>query len=92
MKATSEEIQTRVNKLFEDDSISHFIGYETGSDSLHVTPCFLKSGQAVSRLIWNPLCANNLSKYLLDFKNVEGKVGIGRRGCQVHSRGQGDNR
>ncbi len=85
MKATSEEVQTRVKKLFEDGSISHFIGYETGSDSLHVTPCFLKSGQAASRLVWNPLCANNLSKYLLDFKKVEGKVGIMVKGCDSRS-------
>ncbi|TEU03915.1 MAG: dehydrogenase [Dehalococcoidia bacterium] len=85
MKATSEEVQTSVKKLFEDGSIGHFIGYETGSDSLHVTPCFLKSGQAASRLVWNPLCANNLSKYLLDFKNVEGKVGIMVKGCDSRS-------
>jgi len=85
MKATSEEVQTSVKKLFEDGSIGHFIGYETGSDSLHVTPCFLKSGQAASRLVWNPLCANNLSKYLLDFKKVEGKVGIMVKGCDSRS-------
>jgi len=85
MKATSEEVQTSVKKLFEDGSISHFIGYETGSDSLQVTPCFLKSGQAASRLVWNPLCANNLSKYLLDFKKVDGKVGIMVKGCDSRS-------
>jgi ferredoxin len=85
MKATSEEVQTRVKKLFEDGSISHFIGYEAGSDSLRVTPCFLKSGQATSRLVWNPLCANNLSKYLLDFKKVAGKVGIMVKGCDSRS-------
>lgn len=85
MKATSEEVQTRVKKLFGDGNIAHFIGYETGSDSLRVTPCFLKSGQSASRLVWNPLCANNLSKYLLDFKNVEGKVGIMVKGCDSRS-------
>jgi ferredoxin len=85
MKATSKEVQTNVKKLFEDGSISHFIGYETGSDSLRVTPCFLKSGQATSRLVWTPLCANNLSKYLLDFRKVEGKVGIMVKGCDSRS-------
>jgi len=85
MKATSEEVQTRVKKLFEDGKIAHFIGYETGSDSLRVTPCFLKSGQTASRLVWNPLCANNLSKYLLDFRKVEGKVGIIVKGCDSRS-------
>jgi formate dehydrogenase subunit beta len=82
---SAEEIQTKIRQLFEDDSISHFIGYEAGSDSLRVTPCFLKSGQETSRLVWNPLCANNLSKYLLDFKKVEGKVGIVVKGCDSRS-------
>jgi formate dehydrogenase (coenzyme F420) beta subunit len=82
---SAEEIRTKIRQLFEDGSISHFIGYEAGSDSLHVTPCFLKNGQETSRLVWNPLCANNLSKYLLDFKKVEGKVGIMVKGCDSRS-------
>jgi formate dehydrogenase subunit beta len=82
---SEEEIRTKIRQLFEDGTISHFIGYEAGSDSLHVTPCFLKSGQETSRLVWNPLCANNLSKYLLDFKKVEGKVGIIVKGCDARS-------
>jgi ferredoxin len=85
MMVSAEEIRTKIRQLFEDGSISHFIGYETGSDSLQVTPCFLKSGQAASRLVWNPLCANNLSKYLLDFKKVDGKVGIMVKGCDSRS-------
>jgi ferredoxin len=85
MKETTKEIQTRVKGLFEDSTISHFIGYETGSDSLRVTPCFLKRGEEASRLVWNPLCANNLSKYLLDFKNAPGKVGIMVKGCDSRS-------
>jgi formate dehydrogenase subunit beta len=82
---SAEEIRTQIRQLFEDGSISHFIGYEAGSDSLQVTPCFLKSGQETSRLVWNPFCANNLSKYLLDFKKVDGKVGIMVKGCDSRS-------
>jgi len=85
MKATSQGVQDAVKKLFEEGGISYFIGYEAGSDSLRVTPCFLNSGQAVSRLVWNPLCANNLAKYLLDFRKVEGKVGILVKGCDSRS-------
>jgi ferredoxin len=82
---SAEEIRSKIRQLFEDGSISYFIGYEAGSDNLHVTPCFLKSGQETSRLVWDPLCANNLSKYLLDFKKVEGKVGIMVKGCDSRS-------
>jgi len=85
MKATSQEVQDSVKKLFEDRRISHFVGYEAGSDSLRVTPCFLKSGQAVSRLVWNPLCANNLAKYLLDLRQADGTVGILVKGCDSRS-------
>jgi len=85
MKATSAELQTRVKDLFEDGTISHFIGYETGSDSLRVAPCFLEGSQEIGRLVWNPVCANNLAKYLLDFKNVPGRVGIMVKGCDSRS-------
>ncbi|MGQ9546920.1 MAG: 4Fe-4S dicluster domain-containing protein [Dehalococcoidia bacterium] len=85
MKATSKEVQASVQKLFEEGRISHFIGYEAGSDRLRVTPCFLKSGQAAFRLVWNPLCANNLAKYLLDFRKAEGGVGIIVKGCDSRS-------
>ena len=85
MKVTSEEVQANVKKLFAEGTVDRFIGYEAGSDSLHVTPCFLKSGRQVSRLVWNPLCANNLSKYLLDFKDIDGKVGILVKGCDSRS-------
>lgn len=82
---SAEEIRTKIRQLFEDGSISHFIGYEAGSDSLRVTPCFLKSGQEASRLVWNTMCANNLAKYLLDFKKAAGKVGIIVKGCDSRS-------
>jgi formate dehydrogenase subunit beta len=85
MRTTSEEVQTHVKKLFDDGSIGCFIGYETGSDNVRVTPCFVKSGLSVSRLVWTPVCANNLSKYLLDFKNIEEKVGIIVKGCDSRS-------
>ncbi|MFP3880017.1 MAG: Coenzyme F420 hydrogenase/dehydrogenase, beta subunit C-terminal domain [Dehalococcoidia bacterium] len=85
MKANAGELQTKVKELLEAGTIGQFIGYETGSDSLRVTPCFLKSGEEASRLVWGPLCVNNLAKYLLDFKNVPGKVGIILKGCDSRS-------
>jgi ferredoxin len=85
MKATSKDLQDTVKKSFEDGSFRHFIGYEAGTDSLRVTPCFMESGQEVSRLVWNPVCANNLTKYLLDLRKAEGKVGIVVKGCDSRS-------
>jgi coenzyme F420-reducing hydrogenase beta subunit len=85
MKITLEEVRAKVKKLLEEGTIHSFIGYEEGSDSLHVTPCFLNGSQQVSRLVWNPLCANNLSKYLLDYKTADGRVGIIVKGCDARS-------
>ncbi len=82
---STEELRKKVKELFDHGTISRFIGYEAGSDSLRVTPCFLKNGQETSRLVWNPLCANNLSKYLLDFRKAQGRVGILVKGCDSRS-------
>jgi formate dehydrogenase subunit beta len=85
MTISSEELQANIKKLFEEGTIDRFIGYEAGSDSLHTTPCFLKKDGQVSRLVWSPLCPYNLSKYLLEFRDGEGRTGILVKGCDARS-------
>ncbi|NLI82249.1 MAG: 4Fe-4S ferredoxin [Deltaproteobacteria bacterium] len=66
------------------------IGWGTGYDPLHVTPVFLRGLEDVSRLIWNPLCVQNLTGYLVKGALTppleEGKkIGICVRGCDSRS-------
>lgn len=77
MNDINENIRAKAKKLLEARKIRYFIGYEKGSDSFHVSPCFVKNVDEVEKLIWNPLCVNNLVVYLIeDKKNVLKKDGI----------------
>ncbi|MBI4650185.1 4Fe-4S dicluster domain-containing protein [Candidatus Desantisbacteria bacterium] len=64
------EIQNRVNKLFNENKITCFIGYEKGSFLYRARPCFITRKEDVNRLIFNSFCINNLSIYL-----INGKIG-----------------
>ncbi len=87
-------IQAKVKKLLEDGMIKYFIGYESGSDPLHTTPCFIKKAEDVDKIVWNPFCVNNLVGYLTDDKKREIKkdeekktksIGILVKGCDSKS-------
>jgi ferredoxin len=66
------------------------IGWETGYDTLHTTPVFIKDSSEIQRLVWNPFCAQNLAGYLVKSPIVprgEGskKIGICVKGCDSRS-------
>ncbi|MEW5813859.1 MAG: Coenzyme F420 hydrogenase/dehydrogenase, beta subunit C-terminal domain [Spirochaetota bacterium] len=70
MKKIDEKIQEIVIKLFDDNKIDLFIGYEGGTLPLQSRPFFIRreAGQnraaAVGKLVWNSFCSNNLAVYL----------------------------
>lgn len=79
-----ERIREEARKALEEKRAELIIGFEDGSLPLRTTPAFIKSVDAVKRLIWNARCENNLAKYLLRLE-IKGKVGIVAKGCDVRS-------
>ncbi|MFH1007308.1 MAG: 4Fe-4S dicluster domain-containing protein [Candidatus Latescibacterota bacterium] len=89
MDDLTQKLREAVGQLFAEDKIDLFIGYEKGSLPLTSTPCFIRSKDEVSRLIWDPFCSNNLSVYLpryfvpnpRDKEQKFPRVGIMAKGC-----------
>lgn len=65
------------------------IGWGTGFDSLHMAPLFVRRPEDISRLMWTPLCVQNLTGYLAKtpaLQPAEGKkIGICVKGCDSRS-------
>jgi ferredoxin len=89
-----ENVRIKARMLLEDGKIKYFIGYERCSDSFYVSPCFVKNPKEVKKLIWDPLCVNNLVVYLIEDKKKvlkEGEkrdnrpIGILLKGCDSRS-------
>ncbi|SMC17324.1 4Fe-4S dicluster domain-containing protein [Desulfacinum hydrothermale DSM 13146] len=65
------------------------IGWEIGFEPLRATPAFVRRREDLARLVWNPLCAPNLSVYLPQIlksaEKTEKKVAVCLKGCDTRS-------
>lgn len=80
MKEAEAALRTQAAKLLSEGTVTVFLGHEEGWDGLPV-PFFATTPGEAKRLVWNPLVAFNLAKYLLDRLTGEEKVGIVVNGC-----------
>ncbi len=66
------------------DRVDVVLGWETGYDPLRVVPTFVRRRQDLAKLVWNPLCAPNLSVYL---SKMGGKITNGKKKTAVCVKG-----
>lgn len=88
MDEKTKTLQEDFEKNFAD--LELVIGWETGFDRLHATPVFIRQPSELGKLVWNPLCSQNLSGYLA--KNLDAsiqedgkKIGVCVKGCDSRS-------
>ncbi|MCL6580276.1 MAG: 4Fe-4S dicluster domain-containing protein [Firmicutes bacterium] len=80
MKTTEARLRAEAKRLLGEGAVSVFIGHAEGWDGLPV-PFFATKPEETDRLVWNPLVAFNLAKYLLERLEGEEKVGLVVNGC-----------
>ena len=94
MREIEKQIKEEVKKLFKENKIDLFIGYEEGTTPLTSSPIFITKPEDIEKLCWNSFCSNNLAVYLPEFfipqpkKKEETKlpkVGILAKGCDTRS-------
>lgn len=71
--------------LLEKGEVSTVIGWEKGTFWYNSTPAFISKPEQVEKLVFDEFCANNLAKYLLDYKTNEGKVAVFVKGCDARA-------
>lgn len=74
-------LRDRVKTLFEDGSITCFIGWESGRFDNQTTPVIVRDVAQVDKLVYNEYCVNLLSKYPLQNKSTGSRIGVAVRGC-----------
>ncbi len=83
MENLSQQIQEAAKKLLEENKVDLIIGFEQGSLALRATPCFIRSAEDTSRLVWHSGCGNNLAAYVPDYS--QDRIGIIVKGCDSRS-------
>ena len=84
-----EDLRKETKRILKEGKVKYVIGYERGQNGLMPIPSFIKDPEDVDRLIWDPTCVHNLTKFLVDEKKRkagekkpdERPVGIIVKGC-----------
>lgn len=73
---STQKLKEIINKVLPD--VETVICWQEGFDKLNTTPIFITSTAQADRVVWNPLCAQNLASYLPSQKR---KVAVAVKGC-----------
>ncbi len=88
--SVTTELQKKVQEIFAE--LELVIGWGAGFDALHTTPVFIRRADDASKLLWSPLCAQNLTSYLSKdlalmaaARESNKKIGVCVKGCDSRS-------
>jgi len=84
-----EDLKQEARRILEDGKVKYIIGYQMISDGTTPAPVFIDKPEEVDKLVWNPACLHNLTKFLVDEKKRKSRekkpderpVGIVVKGC-----------
>ena len=84
-----EDLKKEALALLKDEKVKYIIGYEKSTNGLMPIPAFIKKPDDVEKLIWDPTCIYNLTRFLVDEKRRKAQekhpderpVGIVVKGC-----------
>ncbi len=60
-----KQLRDAVKKTISRDDVKYVIGYEQGSYGFEVAPYFVQKSGEEDKIIFSPLCVNNLAVYPL---------------------------
>lgn len=85
-----KQLKEEVKKIVSRDDVKYVIGYEKGTYGFQVTPSFVFTSEEADKIIFSPLCVNNLTVYLMleekiplrkNEKEDTRKIGLIVKGC-----------
>ncbi len=86
--AVEKILRDKARELLSTGEVKVVIGYGWNRKKTRTTPVFITRPEDADRLIFNPLCVNNLSVYLTrKFKEIQalGKPAIVAKGCDIRN-------
>ncbi|MFC2160988.1 4Fe-4S dicluster domain-containing protein [Acidobacteriota bacterium] len=84
-----EDLKKEARNLLKDEKVKYIIGFAESSNGASAAPVFLKTPEDADKLVWNPGCVHNLTRFLRDEKKRKARekhrderpVGIVVKGC-----------
>ncbi|MEW5900810.1 MAG: 4Fe-4S dicluster domain-containing protein [Acidobacteriota bacterium] len=87
--ANIDDLKEEARRLLREGTVKYIIGYGAGTNGWLACPVFVKKAEDVDRLVWNPTCVHNLTRFLVDEKRRKARekqpdrrpVGLVVKGC-----------
>jgi ferredoxin len=84
-----KDLKLEAKRILGNGSVKYIIGYQQNPNSYTSIPVFIKRPDEADRLIWNPTCIYNLTRFLVEEKRKKTKekqpdnrpVGVVVKGC-----------
>jgi len=80
----NKKLQGEIKKILGRNDVKHVICYSKGTYGFQTTPYFVSKKDDIEKIIFSPLCVNNLSLYVKFDEGTE-KIGIVVKGCDSRS-------
>lgn len=85
MSELENSLRQRVKTLLEEGTVAYFIGWGPVWHGEGTKPLFVHSPDQAEGLVYNDSCVHALSKYALDDRWPDGRIGICVRGCDARA-------
>ncbi len=84
-----EDLRKEAKRILKEGKVKYVIGYARDKNGFLPKPVFITDPEDVEKLIWDPTCVHNLTKFLVDEKKRKARekkpderpVGIVVKGC-----------
>jgi formate dehydrogenase subunit beta len=83
MQTVEEDLRKKAAELLHDGRVEAVLGYQLGSLPLRTAPVLIRTREEADRLVWNPLCENNLAAFAL--RLMPKKVAVVAKACDARS-------
>ncbi|MFQ6037327.1 MAG: 4Fe-4S dicluster domain-containing protein [Candidatus Aminicenantales bacterium] len=84
-----EDLRKEAKRILEEGRVKYIIGYQKSQNHPMPSPVFIRNPEDTERLIWDPTCVHNLTKFIGDEKRRKSKeknpderpIGLVVKGC-----------
>ena len=80
-----QELILRAKALLESGEVQRVLGWRKGESEFDPEPAFFETAEALDSFIYNGFCGANLSKYMIEASQMDGKTLVFLKPCDTYS-------
>ncbi len=80
-----QELINRTKELLADGTVARVLGWRRGDLPTNPEPAYFNDGESLSEFVYNGFCGANLSKYMIEASELDGRTLVFLKPCDTYS-------